>query len=120
MEDQEEKISSGQSLLDEGIVGTEDEEEPYVHSDISTPPPEQCNNDPDEPLDLQMNTNTTEIQKEDIVITTPPRYTHENYVPDICHGKSFSTWMFKEKDAEVVLGIPDLPNGNTFYKIYTS
>ena len=46
IEDQEEEISSGQSLLDEGVVGTEDkEEEPYVHSDISTPPPEQCNND---------------------------------------------------------------------------
>ena len=28
--------------------------------------------------------------------------------------------MFKEKDAEVVLAITDLPNGNKLYKIYTS
>ena len=106
MEDQEEEISSAQSILDESVFGTEDkEEQPYICSDISTPPPEQCNNDPDQPLDLRMNTNTTEIQKEDIVITTHPRYTHENYVPDICRGKSFPTWMFKEKDAEVVLAI---------------
>ena len=65
-----------------------------------------------------MNTNTTEIQKEEIAITTPPRYRDENYVPDIHCGKSFPTWMFKEKEAEVVLAIPDLPNGNKFYKIY--
>ena len=63
-----------------------------------------------------MNTNTTEIQKEDTVITTPPRYTHENYVPDIHCGKSFPTWMFKEKDAEVVLAIPDLPMATNFIK----
>ena len=68
-----------------------------------------------------MNTNTTEIQKEEeIAITTPPRYRDKNYVPDIHCGKSFPTWMFKEKDAEVVLAIPDLPNGNKLYKIYTS
>ena len=54
MEDQEEEISSGQSLLDQQcVVAIEDqEEEPYVHSDISTPVPEECNNDPDQPLDL--------------------------------------------------------------------
>ena len=28
--------------------------------------------------------------------------------------------MFKEKDAEVVLAIPELPNGNNLYKINTS
>ena len=45
-----------------------------------------------------MNTNTTEIQKEEeIAITTPPIYRDEKYVPDIHCGKSFPTWMFLKK-----------------------
>ena len=94
-------------------------DEPSVCSNISTPVKLQykSNENWDEPLDLHINTSTGCVQEtQNIGICTDKKYTDE---PDICHGRSFPTWMFKEADAEVVQRMPDLPNGKKLYKIYT-
>ena len=97
-------------------------DEPSVCSNISTPVKLEYNSNAnwDGPLDLHINTSTGPVQEtQNIAICTDNKYTDEIDLPDIRHGRSFPTWMFKEADAEVVQRMPDLPNGKKLYKIYT-
>ena len=153
IENPEEVICTGESLLDEqqmelndnenkeevsctkGVVAIEEEEagvkcekevavtpdEPSLHWDILTPPPaENWNNCPDEPMDLCINKTTPVKEEQEHTLPTTQQYADDNALPDIHQGKSFPTWIFQEQDAEIVLSIPDLPDGKKLYKIYTS
>ena len=96
-------------------------DEPSLHWDILTPPPaENWNNRPDEPMDLCINKTTPVKEEQEHTLPTTQQYADDNALPDIYWGKFFPTWIFQEQDAEIVLSIPDLPDGKKLYKIYTS
>ena len=67
-----------------------------------------------------MHEQTTPVKEEQHTLPTTQTYPDDNALPDIHQGKSFPTWIFQEQDAEIVLAIPDLPDGKKLYKIYTS